>query len=320
MPKPPRLPPPPPPQQPPPQQPPPQPKPSLRIGSPDLKINPSIPSKGKLPSSTNLQQKETQNKSWQQKYHRHGSSWDIIADVQNEIHGCINSSVSEEIDIYLSNLHFIATQADEILQESLLKISSKEQQEINRLVQARQNIINDLIKDGRTQMNQTETYYRKQIEDFIDKLQTETAGYIDLLQKQVEAKKQDVFSHSNINLEELTMKSETAKTKLLQRLQASTHKKREEVLHQTINMSNHKTSQSLGYEQLRKVNLELYSTVGIKEDGQGYNNIPNRDKYDKEIKAAKKEIKDTKANNLPKRTVYVGNNDDATLESRNQTE
>ncbi|CAF5027629.1 unnamed protein product [Rotaria sp. Silwood1] len=54
-------------------------------------------------SNIKLQQKETQNSNWQEKYFLHGESSNIVTDVENQIHGCVNSSVSEDIDIYIQS-------------------------------------------------------------------------------------------------------------------------------------------------------------------------------------------------------------------------
>ncbi|CAF1497674.1 unnamed protein product, partial [Rotaria sordida] len=58
-------------------------------------------------------------------------------------------------------------------------------------------------------------------------------------------------------------------------------------------------------------NLEMYSTVGIKKDGEGCDNIPDRNKFIKDIN-------DSKPNHTIKRTIYIGNNGDSTLGSRKQ--
>ncbi|CAF4004373.1 unnamed protein product [Rotaria sordida] len=276
-----------------------------------LKSNTEIPPKANPSSSTNLQQKEAQNGSWQQKYFVHGDSSDIVADVQNQIHGCINSSVSEDIDVFLSSLHDIATAADKILHDRLSKISSMEEKVINQLIQERQDIINKIIIKGRLQMDQSEEHYRKIIEEFIAKLQIEMSIHLDSLQKQMEAEKQSVFSHSNNNIKNLTIRSQTAKKQFLQILQAFTESKREEVLDKISDSSMDKTRQPLSYEQLRKLNLEMYSTVGIKKDGEGCDNIPDRNKFIKDIN-------DSKPNHTIKRTIYIGNNGDSTLGSRKQ--
>ncbi|CAF1495166.1 unnamed protein product, partial [Rotaria sordida] len=116
-----------------------------------FKLSTEVPPKAKKSSSTNLQQKEAQNGSWQQKYFVHGELSDLVADVQNQIHGCINSSVSEDIDVFLSSLHDIATAADRILHDRLSKISSMEEKVINQLIQERQDIINKILIKGRLQ-------------------------------------------------------------------------------------------------------------------------------------------------------------------------
>ncbi|CAF0989162.1 unnamed protein product [Rotaria magnacalcarata] len=268
-----------------------------RIVSKSIKFepNPETPL-----SSEKHRQKETQNSNWQEKYFVHGDLSDIVAYVQSQTNGCISSSVSDEINRYLYRLHHIAVEADAILHDRVSKISSLEQEVINRLVQERQHIINKIIKQGRSQMNVVEDYYRKLIEQFIAKLEIEMSKQLDSVQKQVETIKEQVVCHSNKCINDLTMKSQTAKQECHQQLQSTTESERQEVLRQISDISVKKGRQPLAFEQLKKVNVEMYSTVGIREDGQDCDNIPDR-------KTFIRDINDAKLNHPFKRTAYIGN-------------
>ncbi|CAF5058371.1 unnamed protein product, partial [Rotaria sp. Silwood1] len=190
--------------------------------------------------------------------------------VENKIHGCINSSVSEDIDIYLSSLYDISIIADTILHDRYSQISSKEQTIINKI-----------------------------IEEFIVKLEIEMSKHLDNLQKEMETEKEIVFISSHDNIKDLSIKTSNAKTEFIRLLECSTKTKRQEILDKISNISMDKKHQPLGYEQLRKVNLENYSTVGIKQDGQGCDNILDRNKYIKDID-------NTKSRQPIKRTIYIG--------------
>ncbi|CAF4038440.1 unnamed protein product, partial [Rotaria sp. Silwood1] len=239
-------------------------------------------------SNIKLQQKETQNSNWQEKYFLHGESSNIVTDVENQIHGCVNSSVSEDIDIYISNLHDINITADEILQEQ------------------RQDIINRIIIKGHSNMNQCEKYYRKIIEEFIKKLEIEMSIHLDDLQKQMENEKDIVFATSHNNIKDITIKAQNAKKDFLRIIQSFAEIKRQEIIKKIINISIDKTRQPLGYEQLRTLNLQIYSRVGIKEDEHGCDNISERNKFIKDINHAK-------SHQPIKRTVYLGSNFNSTL-------
>ncbi|CAF2523865.1 unnamed protein product [Rotaria sp. Silwood2] len=130
--------------------------------------------------------------------------------------------------------------------------------------------------------------------------------HLDLLQKQIEAEKQRVFSHTNSNIQDLTVRSENAKRQFLQILQVFAESKRQEVLDEISSISKDKTLQPLGYEQLRRLNVEMYSTVGMKKEVQGCDNVPDRNKHIKDIN-------DAKPNQPIKRTVYIGTDGDSTL-------
>ncbi|CAF1451714.1 unnamed protein product [Rotaria sp. Silwood1] len=217
----------------------------------------------------------------------HGDSSNIVARVKNDVHGCFISSVSEDIDIYLSRLYEINITSDKILHNRCLKISSKEQIIINKMIQKRQTIIKQIIKKSHFHMNLCEEYYRKIIEEFVAKLEIEMSKHLDELQKKMEETKEHVFIKSHDKIKLLSIKVENAKKEFLRRLESATKAKRQEILDQITNISIDKTRQPIGYEQLRELNLKMYSTVGVKPDGQGCVNIPERDKYIKDIKNVK---------------------------------
>ncbi|CAF3969378.1 unnamed protein product [Rotaria sp. Silwood1] len=136
-------------------------------------------------------------------------------------------------------------------------------------------------------MNLCEEYYRKIIEEFVAKLEIEMSKHLDELQKKMEETKEHVFIKSHDKIKLLSIKVENAKKEFLRRLESATKAKRQEILDQITNISIDKTRQPIGYEQLRELNLKMYSTVGVKPDGQGCVNIPERDKYIKDIKNVK---------------------------------
>ncbi|CAF3986033.1 unnamed protein product, partial [Rotaria sp. Silwood1] len=139
------------------------------------------------------------------------------------------------------------------------------------------------------------------IEEFIVKLEIEMSKHLDNLQKEMETEKEIVFISSHDNIKDLSIKTSNAKTEFLRLLECSTKAKRQEILDKISNISMDKKRQPLSYEQLRKVNLENYSTVGIKQDGQGCDNILDRNKYIKDID-------NTKSRQSIKRTIYIGSN------------
>ncbi|CAF4735049.1 unnamed protein product, partial [Rotaria sp. Silwood2] len=65
-------------------------------------------------------------------------SSDIVAHVENDIHDCFISYVSEDIDVYLSRLYEMSKAADQILHDRYSQISTMEQTNINKLTRERQ--------------------------------------------------------------------------------------------------------------------------------------------------------------------------------------
>ncbi|CAF4091381.1 unnamed protein product, partial [Rotaria sordida] len=156
-----------------------------------------------LSSSIKLQQKVSQDISWQEKYYVHGDSSDIVTHIENNVHGYINSS----------------------------------------------------------------------------KLKCQK--YLDDLQKEI------FFANSHDNIKDLSIKADNVKREFLHRLESAPKAKRPEILDKISNISIDKIRQPLDYEQLRELNLKIYSTVGIKPDDQSCDNIPERDRYINDINNTK---------------------------------
>ncbi|CAF1261016.1 unnamed protein product [Rotaria sp. Silwood1] len=79
----------------------------------------------------------------------------IVADGENKIHSCFNSSVSKDIDLYFYDFHGVNLTADKILHDRYSEISSIERTIINKI-----------------------------IEEFIAKLEIEISKHLDDLQKE----------------------------------------------------------------------------------------------------------------------------------------
>jgi hypothetical protein len=110
---------------------------------------------------------------------------------------------------------------------------------------------------------------------------------LDYLQNETEAEKESIFQKVNLNVQYITAQADRARDDFHQLLQQATVTKRQEIMDMIDMCSKNKTNQPLGYEQLRKLNVELYSTVGLKKDGQGCDNIPERGKFIKDIDKVK---------------------------------
>ena len=190
---------------------------------------------------------------------------------------------------------------DKYIQDRISQVSTMEQTVINRLIHERQTIINQMLKKSNLHMNQYEDYYRKLLEEFISRLEIEMSRHLDELQKQMDTDQDIVFVSSQENIKDVNIKAQNAKKDILQKVHYRANKKRDEILQKIADLTLNKTRQPLGHEQLKTITLQIYSTVGIKPDGQGCDNIPEREKFIKDINTAK-------PHQSIKRTVYLGSN------------
>jgi paraquat-inducible protein B len=212
---------------------------------------------------------------------------DIVADVSGHIHGCFNSSISENIDIYFAFLHEINTVAATILNDRRSKIAAEEKSLIDRFIHQRDEIIKVLLKDGCSYANQYEEQYRRLIEEFIKILEIEMSKQLDHLQEEIEADKQSILGGININIKRITEEADKARNEFDKRIQPAIKGKRQEIMQMIDIISQDKTKQTLGYEQIRNVKVDIYSTVGMKTDDNCCEEIVTRKKFIKDIKEAK---------------------------------
>ncbi|CAF0833941.1 unnamed protein product [Adineta steineri] len=266
---------------------------------PQLEIDSTRSSSQVTSSNTKYHSKEPHTDGWDEKYFIRGTSSNIMTDVKSQTHGCIDSCVSEDINNVLHMLHVVNIKADAILQDRIAKITAKEQRYMTRSIQQRENLMGKILIEGRSYANQYEERCRELIEEFIKNLEVEMSIHLDKLQQEIAADRETVFEGSNKTIGRITEKADRARNKFQGLLQKATAKKREEIMELINVMLKDTTRQSLGYEQLKTVQLQMYSTVGNKKDGQGCDNIDGREKFIEDIDNAKPHLK-------IKRTVYLG--------------
>jgi hypothetical protein len=135
---------------------------------------------------------------------------------------------------------------------------------------------------------------------------------LEYLQNELEAGKESIFQEVNSNIQYITAQADSARSYFHQLLQQFVVMKRQEIMDRIDISSKNKTDQPLGYEQLRKLNVEVYSTVGLKKDDQGCDNIRERGKFIKDIEKVKPPHPRTR------RTVYIEQNVDQQQATRNR--
>jgi len=136
--------------------------------------------------------------------------------------------------------------------------------------------------------------------------------HLDYLQKEIETDKESICRGVNVNIQHITKEADKARDDFHRLLKEAAATKRQEIIDFIKTSSKEKTSQPLSYEQLRKFNVEIYSTVGMKNDDQGCDNIPDREKFIRDIDRVKPPQPRTK------RTVYIEPNVDQPQANRNK--
>lgn len=208
-------------------------------------------------------------------------------------------------------LHQINIQADIILKDRISMITEKEQQFVNEFTGAQDVLFGQIIENGRSYANDYEGQYRKLVEEFIQRLELELADCLDDLQKSIKNDQDTVFIQSCNKINIVTKKADKARAQFYRLLQTSVETKREEIMDIIQDLLQDTTSHPLGYEQIRTLKLQIYSTVGIKEEGQGCDVIPDRKKYIDDIDRVKP------PHPRITKTTYIETNEDQQQKKRN---
>lgn len=247
----------------------------------------------------NVRKTTQKNGDWSKKYFLHGDSSDIVANVKNESHEYVESTGSASANAIAKKIHRISKEADQILNKRLALITSQEDTALKSIIQLQQTTIQEILSNASSQVKSYEEEYKKNIEEFITQLEKEMSKHLEALQRQVENQKQSVMTISSTYIQKLEIIVKDAKTDLTKNIQSRTTSKHQEILknYQIPEIAH----EPIGYEQLRKLTLEIYATTGTKGENQGGDNIPNRKQYLNEIQQAKKLPH-------PKRTVYIQSN------------
>lgn len=243
-------------------------------------------------------EKEARHGGWDEKYFVHGELSEIVAQLKSQTHGCTASSTPEDIEKYLQMLHSLNTRATEILKKQITIISSKEKSRIDQVTIQRDVVNQTLIGNGNSYAGKCDDYYRKIIEEFIKQLEIEMSMYLDRLQQHLQEDRDRVFRESTKNVRMISEKADKARQDFYFRLQKEIITYRQQIL-ELIDLSIKSSGTTLGYEQMKKIDLSIYSTVGHKEGEFACDQIPQRDKFVKDIDQAKKHQP------MMKRTVFL---------------
>jgi hypothetical protein len=224
------------------------------------------------------------------------------------MHGCFNASISEDIDFEIFDE--INRMAAAILDDRESKIAAMEKSLIDRFIRKRNQLTDVSLKEGCSYANQYEVQYRQAIEDFIKNLEIEISKHLDYLQQEIEADKKLIFQEVDTNIIRITKEADQARINFYQLLQIVVVRKRQEIMQMIHHI--HQDIQPLGYEQLRKVEVDIYSTTGMKTNDNCCVEIRDRAKFIKDIKEAKPHQP------AVKRTVYLQSSF-ATQQTTNRT-
>jgi hypothetical protein len=240
------------------------------------------------------------NDHFDETYFAHGEFSDIVTQANSDTHGCIKSTASEVIDIELAKINEISIEVDAHIQRQVEQISSIEKTTIQQIIDERESSIKVILAAGDSKIEDCEKYYRRLLEEYVEKLEKEMTTRLDDIYRDLDGEKIDIFKRSRIGIHALTVKIESAKRTAIDAI----HKQARQEINQIIDMTEKASyEKTLGYEQLTTVNLQIYSSVGNNEPKQGCDNIEDRRKYIKLIDDAKH----AQSGRPPKRTVYFGN-------------
>jgi hypothetical protein len=153
---------------------------------------------------------------------------------------------------------------------------------------------------GKNTADQYEQQYQRLLEEFIKKLEIQITKNLDALQDQLHFSRDTVLQTSDTSLQALLLRSEQARTAIQSTLQSYTKLEIQAFLQRRQQLRIDRTHATLGFEQLRTLDLKVYSTVGKIDENEGCTNIPERQTF-------RQQIQQTKQSQKLKRVVYLDN-------------
>ncbi|CAF3802279.1 unnamed protein product [Adineta steineri] len=253
----------------------------------------------------NLIKEPLENK-WTESYMTHGELSDVITEVNSDTHGCIKSVESQEINIGAEKFQQITVQIEKLIANQLQLISQREQAIIQKHRQESTNAVNRIITKGRSYQRANEKEHQRLIEEYVVQLEKALVTHLDHLQKAVEVDQRSIISQSQQYVGDCALDALRARQNILNNAFFSANKMITDILSQHDVEFWDIKKQPVGREELRTIDLRIYSTVGENQHGLVCDKISDRNKFIKTIN-------DTKSQNIPKRTVYLKSDPSITI-------
>ena len=244
--------------------------------------------------------RHSQEASWSERYFSHGDQTDVVGNVKSEMHGCVQTVVSEDLSAMETHISAINFKTDEIRRQRFEEINAKEKELIASLLNEQKRLIEKILLQGKGTADQYETEYRRLIEEFVKKLEIQMTRNLDQLQDQLQLNREVIRQVSDDSLQLVINRSQQAKARFQSLLQSSAEAQIDLYFRRRREIQMQKKEEVLGIEQWRKVEVEIYSTAGKIDEKEGCTNIPPRDLF-------RQQIGQTKAQQPIKRVVYVAN-------------
>ncbi|CAF1447276.1 unnamed protein product [Adineta steineri] len=222
------------------------------------------------------------------------------------MHGCIKSVESQEINIGVEKFQQITVEIEKLITNQLQLITQREQTIIQKHRQESTNAVNRIITRGRSYQRANEREHQRFLEEYIVQLEKALVEHLDHLHKAIEHDQEKIIGKSRDFIQGCTLDALTARQTILNDAFSGANTMITEIL------THHKTKfwdikkQPVGREELRTIDLRIYSTVGENQDGLVCDKISDRNKFIKTIR-------DTKSPNEPKRTVYLKSDPSITI-------
>ncbi|CAF1499503.1 unnamed protein product [Adineta steineri] len=256
-------------------------------------------------NTTNVIKESLENK-WNESYLIHGNSSDVITEVNSRMHGCIKSVESQEINTGAEKFQQITVEIEKLITNQLQLITQREQTIIQKHRQESTNAVNRIITRGRSYQRANEKEHQRLLEEYIVQLEKALVEHLDHLHKAIEHDQEKIIARSRQFIEDCAFDALAARQTILNKAFSSANTMITEIL------THHKKrfwvmkKQTVGREELRTIDLRIYSTVGENQDGLVCDKISDRNKFIKTIN-------DTKSENIPKRTVYLKSDPSITI-------
>jgi RNAse (barnase) inhibitor barstar len=201
------------------------------------------------------------------------NSADFIVAVHGNLHGCIGSATSGDIDVLADGLHALNVKLDEEVQRRIVHVTKDEASLTEKVLADQAAKDNEVLNEGKRLLDEQEVLYREMLEKFILELKKEKSKNLEELHDRLSDERDLIRKHAQENIKKLTDQAREFKAKIVAEEQSHAANETKYILDKLKKISEDRTLHPLGSEDMTKIEANIYTKVGTKASGHDCPNM-----------------------------------------------